>query len=101
MPAGAAVSPAAISKARRTTGFPITLDEQGDERMKTSARNMLQGRVSKITTGAVNSEVEVELPDGQKITSIITIGSVKRLGLEEGKNCYAMIKASSVMLAVD
>ena len=69
--------------------------------MKTSARNMLKGKVSKITTGAVNSEVEIELPDGQKITSIITINSVNRLGLEVGKPCYAMIKASSVMVAVD
>ncbi len=69
--------------------------------MKTSARNMLKGKVSKITTGAVNSEVEIELPDGQKITSIITINSVSRLGLKEGKSCYAMIKASCVMVAVD
>jgi molybdopterin-binding protein len=69
--------------------------------METSARNMLKGKVTKITTGAVNSEVEIELPDGQKITSIITINSVNRLGLKEGKPCYAMIKASSVMVAVD
>ena len=69
--------------------------------MKTSARNMLKGKVTKITTGAVNSEVEIELPDRQKITSIITINSVKRLGLQEGKPCYAMIKASSVMMTVD
>ncbi len=69
--------------------------------METSARNMLKGKVAKITTGAVNSEVEIELPDGQKITSIITINSVNRLGLKEGKTCYAMIKASSVMIAVD
>ena len=51
--------------------------------------------------GAVNAEVEIELGDGQKITSIITINSVKRLGLEAGKDTYAMIKASSVMIAVD
>ena len=69
--------------------------------METSARNMLKGRVTKITTGAVNSEVEIELADGQKITSIITINSVNRLGLKEGNPCYAMIKASSVMIAVD
>ena len=69
--------------------------------MKTSARNILKGKVTKIITGAVNSEVEIELPDGQKITSIITINSVNRLGLKEGMPCYAMIKASSVMVAVD
>ncbi|HSW40498.1 MAG TPA: TOBE domain-containing protein [Acidobacteriota bacterium] len=69
--------------------------------MKFSARNLLKTKVSKITMGAVNAEVEMELGDGQKIVSIITINSVKSLGLEEGKEAYAMIKASSVMIAVD
>jgi molybdopterin-binding protein len=72
-----------------------------EEHMKLSARNMLRGKVSSITTGAVNSEVEIELPDGQKVVSIITLSSVKRLGLEKGKEVYAMIKATSVMIAVD
>lgn len=69
--------------------------------MKLSARNMIRGKVASITTGSVNSEVEIELPDGQKIVSIITINSVKRLGLQKGMDVYAMIKASSVMIAVD
>ncbi|MCU0600798.1 MAG: TOBE domain-containing protein [Desulfobacterales bacterium] len=69
--------------------------------MKLSARNLLKAKVSKITMGAVNAEVELELGDGQKVISIITINSVKNLGLEVGKNAYAMIKASSVMIAVD
>ena len=69
--------------------------------MKLSARNLLKGKVSKITLGAVNAEVEFELPDGQKIVSIITINSVNRLGLEVGREAYAMIKASSVMMAVE
>lgn len=69
--------------------------------MKLSARNLLKGKVTKITNGAVNAEVELELPGGQTIVSIITINSVKRLGLEVGKEAYAMVKASSVMIAVD
>jgi molybdopterin-binding protein len=69
--------------------------------MKVSARNLLKGKVKRITIGAVNAEVEVELGDGQKVVSIITINSVKSLGLEVGKQVYAMIKASSVMIAVD
>jgi molybdopterin-binding protein len=69
--------------------------------MKVSARNLLKGKVKKITIGAVNAEVEIELGDGQKVVSIITINSVKSLGLEVGKQVYAMIKASSVMIAVD
>jgi len=69
--------------------------------MKLSARNLLKGKITKITLGAVNAEVELELADNQKIVSIITINSVKRLGLEEGKEAYAMVKASSVMIATD
>jgi molybdopterin-binding protein len=69
--------------------------------MKLSARNLLKGKVSKVTMGAVNAEVELEFADGQKIVSIITINSVKRLGLEVGKEAFAMIKASSVMIATD
>jgi len=69
--------------------------------MKLSARNLLKGKVSKITMGSVNAEVEIELAGGQTIVSIITINSVKRLGLAVGKEAYAMIKASSVMIAVD
>ncbi len=69
--------------------------------MKLSARNLLKGKVTKITLGAVNAEVEMELEGGQVIVSIITINSVKRLDLKVGKETYAMIKASSVMLAVD
>ena len=69
--------------------------------MTVSARNLLKGKISNINMGAVNAEVELELPGGQKIVSIITISSAKRLGLEVGKEAYAMVKASSVMIAVD
>ena len=69
--------------------------------MKLSARNLIKGKIAKITMGAVNAEVELELADKQVIVSIITINSVKRLGLEVGKEAYAMIKASSVMIATD
>ena len=69
--------------------------------MELSARNLLKGKVTRITNGAVNAEVELELSGGQKIVSIITINSVNRLGLEVGREAYAMVKASSVMIAVD
>lgn len=69
--------------------------------MKISARNVLKGKVIKITTGAVNSEVTLEISDGMKITSIITNESVKNLDLKEGQQAYAVIKASEVMVAVD
>ncbi len=43
----------------------------------------------------------LELPGGEHLTSIITLRSVEELGLTEGQEAYAVIKASSVMLAVD
>lgn len=69
--------------------------------MKISARNTLKGKVKSITDGAVNSEVVVELPGGAEIVSIITKTSAQSLGLAAGKEVYAVIKASNVMIAVD
>lgn len=69
--------------------------------MKTSARNMLKGRVVKVDHGAVNSEVTIELPGGQQVVSIITKYSAESLGLAQGKEVYAVIKASNVMIASD
>jgi molybdenum-pterin binding domain len=69
--------------------------------MKLSARNILKGKVIKIVRGAVNDEVTIQLPGGEQIVSIITDGSVSSLGLKEGKEAYAVVKASSVMIAVD
>jgi molybdopterin-binding protein len=69
--------------------------------MKISARNMLKGVVKEIKEGAVNDEVIIELPNGMEITSVITKSSVQNLGLEKGKEVYAVIKASNVMIAVD
>ncbi len=69
--------------------------------MKISARNMLKGKVKKVTPGAVNTEVLVELPGGVEIVSIITKNSAENLNLTEGKEVYAVVKASNVMIATD
>jgi molybdopterin-binding protein len=69
--------------------------------MRLSARNILKGKVVKIIPGAVNSEVILELPGGAQVVSIITKESCESLGLAVGKSAYAVIKASSVMVAVD
>jgi molybdopterin-binding protein len=69
--------------------------------MKISARNVLKGRIKQITAGAVNTEVVVELDGGAQIVSIITKSSAETLDLEKGKEVYAVIKASDVMIAVE
>jgi molybdopterin-binding protein len=69
--------------------------------MKISARNALKGTVKQITSGAVNTEVVIELPGGIEVVSIITKTSAENLGLTVGKTAYAVIKASNVMVSVD
>jgi len=69
--------------------------------MKISARNVLKGKVVKITPGAVNTEVVLELTGGNQIVSIISKESSEKLGLKVGKDAYAVIKASNVMVATD
>jgi molybdopterin-binding protein len=69
--------------------------------MKISARNMLKGKVKQIKPGAVNTEVIIELTSGSQVVSVITKESAENLGLAVGKQVYAIIKASNVMIAVD
>lgn len=69
--------------------------------MQLSARNVLQGTVKTVVHGAVNSEVTIQLPGGQELTSVITKSSAERLGLAEGKEVSAVIKASNVMIAAE
>jgi molybdopterin-binding protein len=69
--------------------------------MKTSARNMLKGKVKQVKPGMVNTEVVVELPGGPEIVSIITKESADRLGLAVGKEAYAIIKATNVMIGIE
>ena len=66
--------------------------------MKVSARNLLRGVVARVRTGAVNAEVELDL-NGTPLVAIVTNQSVESLGLAEGMEAYALIKASFVLLA--
>lgn len=67
--------------------------------MKTSARNQFLGRVKRITLGAVNAEVIVELQGGDELVSVITNDSVRNLSLEAGTEVFVLIKASWVIVA--
>jgi len=69
--------------------------------MRLSARNILKGKIKQIKTGAVNSEILLELANGVEVVSIITKESAENLQLAVGKDAYAVIKASNVMIAVD
>lgn len=69
--------------------------------MKSSARNQFTGKVTAIIAGPVNAEVELTLQGGDRIVSVITMGSVKALGLHEGSEAIALIKAPWVILMTD
>ncbi|HRO58855.1 MAG TPA: TOBE domain-containing protein [Burkholderiaceae bacterium] len=69
--------------------------------LKTSARNQFVGVVSRLERGAVNDEVELRLPDGTTIVAIVTRESSETLGLELGATAFALVQASSVMLATE
>jgi molybdopterin-binding protein len=84
--------------------YPVEISEtllEQEEAMKLSARNILKGKVVKVTKGAVNSEITLELAGGQQIVSIITNTSAQNLKLKKGGQAYAIIKASNVMIGID
>lgn len=66
--------------------------------MKVSARNIFSGTIARLTKGAVNSEVAISLKGGDSLVSVVTNESVEGLGLREGSEVYAIIKASSVLI---
>lgn len=69
--------------------------------MKTSARNQFAGTVTAVKAGAVNDEIELTLAGGVRIAAIVTRESTESLGLKPGAPAFALIKASSVIVASD
>jgi molybdate transport system regulatory protein len=67
---------------------------------RTSARNQFSGRVAAIHQGVVNDTVELELPGGERVVATLTRESTENLGLKIGSEAIALIKASSVLLAL-
>lgn len=68
--------------------------------MKISARNVFAGKVVSITKGATTAHVVIDV-NGLKVTASITNAAVDDLGLTVGGAAKAVIKASSVLVAVD
>ena len=69
--------------------------------MKLSARNQFKGTIVSIEEGAVNGIVQLDIGGGNIVTSTISMGSIRELGLKVGGTAYAVIKATSVMVGVD
>jgi molybdopterin-binding protein len=68
--------------------------------MNISARNKLFGKITKLTSGVVNTEVVLALPGGGELVSVITKASAKTLKLKKGAPVVAVIKSSDILLAV-
>ena len=66
--------------------------------MKLSARNQLPGRVTSITHGEAIANVVLDV-GGQRLVASITVEATRELGLAEGSEVIAVIKASDVMVA--
>lgn len=66
--------------------------------MKTSARNQFAGPIVAIRAGIVESEVRLRHGASLELTAIVTNESVQNLGLVEGREVLAFVKASSVVL---
>jgi molybdopterin-binding protein len=66
--------------------------------VKLSARNQLRGSVSEIKRGEAIANVVVDI-SGQRIVASVTVEAVDELGLREGSEVTAVVKASDVILA--
>lgn len=68
--------------------------------MRLSARNQLRGTVSEIRRGEAIANVVLDVA-GQRLVASITVEAVEELGLSEGSEVTAVIKASDVIVAVE
>jgi molybdopterin-binding protein len=66
--------------------------------MQLSARNQIPARVTSINAGEAIANVELSA-NGVRLVASVTVEAVRELGLAEGSNVTAVIKASDVILA--
>ena len=66
--------------------------------MQISARNQLKGTVKTVKQDGIMAEIVVELPGGQEVVSVITLGSAQELNLQAGDAVAAIIKSTDVMI---
>lgn len=65
---------------------------------KTSARNAFSGKITRVLNSDIQALIEVTTPEGHVVSSVITQGSLKLLGLREGRLATIEVKASWLSL---
>ncbi len=63
-----------------------------------SARNKIEGVITKIEKGTVASTVKIEISKSANLTSMITKEAVEELNLKEGDKVEAVIKATEILI---
>jgi molybdate transport system regulatory protein len=81
--------------------FPNSKVKKRKPVMKVSARNVFKGKVSQVQAGAVNAEVVLTLAGGEQLVAVVTMESIKNLGIAVGKEAVALVKAPWVMLMTE
>jgi molybdate transport system regulatory protein len=73
----------------------------GTDRLPMSARNQFAGKVVSVKEGAVNGHVVLETADGLRFSGSITNEAIEELGLTEGTEAMAVVKATDVLVGVE
>jgi molybdopterin-binding protein len=66
--------------------------------MRYGARNQLVGKIVGIKKGSLMCQVTVKIKGPVKITSVMTLDSLKELGVKKGDRVQALAKAVNVLL---
>ena len=66
--------------------------------MKTGARNNIVGKVTSIKEGDMMCQVKLEIPSDSTMSSVMTVDSLKEMGIKEGDEVQIVVKAVNVLL---
>lgn len=66
--------------------------------MKVGARNRIIGKVTEVKKGSLMCLVKVEIPASSKMASVMTLESLKELGVKKGDQVEIVVKAVNVLL---
>lgn len=76
-------------------------DSQEGTGLRYGARNKVEGVVKRIKKGGVMAQVDLDIPEGASMSSVLTVDSLKDLGLKKGDRVRVIVKAIHVLLVKD